>query len=86
MAVKLVFLGKLADLAIVDGNPLEDITATTRVRYTIANGRVFVATYGDVEPLREYGGDARPACRDGANVRAGHNLGRHHGQRVWLPQ
>ena len=33
--------GKLADLAIVDGNPLDDITATTRVRYTIANGRVF---------------------------------------------
>ncbi|MGQ0647944.1 MAG: amidohydrolase family protein [Gemmatimonadaceae bacterium] len=33
--------GKLADLVIVEGNPLEDITATTRVRYTIANGRVF---------------------------------------------
>ena len=33
--------GKLADLAIVDGNPLADITATTRVRYTIANGRVY---------------------------------------------
>ncbi len=33
--------GKLADLAIVDGNPLRDITATARVRYTIANGRVF---------------------------------------------
>jgi hypothetical protein len=26
----------------------------------IANGKVFVATYGDEEPLREYGGDARP--------------------------
>ncbi len=36
-----VAAGKLADLAIVDGNPLEDITATSRVRYTIANGRVF---------------------------------------------
>jgi imidazolonepropionase-like amidohydrolase len=36
-----VAAGKLADLAIVDGNPLDDITATTRVRYTIANGRVF---------------------------------------------
>ncbi|MCC6317283.1 MAG: PD40 domain-containing protein [Gemmatimonadaceae bacterium] len=33
--------GRLADLAIVNGNPLEDISATTRVRYTIANGRVF---------------------------------------------
>jgi imidazolonepropionase-like amidohydrolase len=33
--------GKLADLAIVDGDPLTDITATTKVRWTIANGRVF---------------------------------------------
>jgi Tol biopolymer transport system component/imidazolonepropionase-like amidohydrolase len=33
--------GKLADLVIVDGNPLEDITATARVRGVIANGRVF---------------------------------------------
>jgi Tol biopolymer transport system component/imidazolonepropionase-like amidohydrolase len=33
--------GSLADLTIVEGNPLNDITATTRVRYTIANGRVF---------------------------------------------
>lgn len=33
--------GKLADLAIVDGNPLTDITATARVRYTVANGRVY---------------------------------------------
>ncbi len=33
--------GKLADLAIVSGSPLEDITATVRVRYTIANGRLY---------------------------------------------
>jgi Tol biopolymer transport system component len=33
--------GRLADLAIVDGNPLDDITATSRVRVTIANGRVY---------------------------------------------
>jgi Tol biopolymer transport system component len=31
--------GKLADLIIVEGNPLEDITAATRVRHVIANGR-----------------------------------------------
>ena len=30
--------GKLADLAIVDGNPLEDINATRRVKQVIANG------------------------------------------------
>ncbi|MGE0440118.1 MAG: amidohydrolase family protein [Gemmatimonadales bacterium] len=33
--------GKLADLAIVAGNPLADITATTKVRYTVANGTVY---------------------------------------------
>lgn len=40
--------GKLADLAIVEGDPLADISATTRVRWTIANGRVF-----EVARLRE---------------------------------
>jgi imidazolonepropionase-like amidohydrolase len=33
--------GKLADLVFVDGNPLQDIAATVRVRGVIANGRVF---------------------------------------------
>ena len=31
--------GRLADLLIVDGNPLEDIAAARRVREVIANGR-----------------------------------------------
>ncbi len=33
--------GKLADLVIVEGNPLEDITATHKVRKVIANGRLY---------------------------------------------
>ncbi|MGQ0765023.1 MAG: amidohydrolase family protein [Gemmatimonadota bacterium] len=33
--------GKLADLIIIDGNPITDITTTTRVRHVIANGRHF---------------------------------------------
>jgi hypothetical protein len=33
--------GKLADLTIVDGNPLQDINATRRVKQVIANGRVY---------------------------------------------
>lgn len=33
--------GKIADLVVVDGNPLEDISATYRVRRVIANGRLF---------------------------------------------
>ena len=35
-----IAVGKLADLTIVDGNPLQDISATTRVRTVVANGRV----------------------------------------------
>ncbi len=33
--------GKLADLVIVEGNPLEDITAAHKVRQVISNGRVY---------------------------------------------
>jgi Tol biopolymer transport system component/imidazolonepropionase-like amidohydrolase len=33
--------GKLADLLVVDGDPLADITTTRRVRRVIANGRVY---------------------------------------------
>ncbi len=33
--------GKLADLVLLAGDPLTDITATTRVRIVVANGRVF---------------------------------------------
>ena len=33
--------GKLADLVIVDGNPLEDVAAAHRVKRVIANGRVY---------------------------------------------
>ena len=33
--------GKLADLAIVEGNPLENIAATVKVKRVVANGRVY---------------------------------------------
>ena len=33
--------GKLADLVIVDGNPLKDITDLRRTRYTIKDGVVY---------------------------------------------
>jgi hypothetical protein len=33
--------GKLADIVIVDGNPLEDITSTHKVKEVIANGRLY---------------------------------------------
>jgi len=36
--------GKLADLIVLDGNPLEDIRNTNSVRYTMVNGRLFDAS------------------------------------------
>ena len=33
--------GKLADLVVLDGNPLTDVTATVRVRQVMANGKVY---------------------------------------------
>jgi imidazolonepropionase-like amidohydrolase len=33
--------GKLADLLIVDGNPLEDIRATDDIAYVVLNGRIY---------------------------------------------
>jgi imidazolonepropionase-like amidohydrolase len=33
--------GKLADIVLVEGNPLENIADTQRVRRVIANGRMF---------------------------------------------
>jgi imidazolonepropionase-like amidohydrolase len=35
--------GKLADLLILDGNPLEDIHQTDRIAYVVLNGRVYEA-------------------------------------------
>jgi cytosine/adenosine deaminase-related metal-dependent hydrolase len=43
--------GKLADLLVLDANPLENIRNTTSIRYTVANGRVF-----DSMTMSELGG------------------------------
>lgn len=42
--------GKLADLIVIDGNPLEDIRLSDRVQYTMVNGRLF-----DAESMNEIG-------------------------------
>ena len=34
-------VGKLADLVVLDSNPLENIRNTTSIRYTLANGRLY---------------------------------------------
>ena len=36
-----VAAGKLADLVLLDGNPLADITNTTTIRAVVANGRYY---------------------------------------------
>lgn len=35
--------GKLADLIVLDANPLDDIRNTSQIRYTMINGRLFDA-------------------------------------------
>ncbi|MDP4536622.1 amidohydrolase family protein [Alkalimonas collagenimarina] len=42
--------GKLADLIVIDGNPLDDIRVSDRVQYTMVNGRLF-----DAESMNEIG-------------------------------
>jgi imidazolonepropionase-like amidohydrolase/Tol biopolymer transport system component len=46
--------GKLADLIVIDGNPLEDIRLTEKVTYTMMNGRLF-----DAATLNEIGNHRR---------------------------
>ena len=43
-------VGKLADLLVMDKNPLEDIYNTESIKYTIINGRIF-----DAESMNEIG-------------------------------
>jgi imidazolonepropionase-like amidohydrolase/Tol biopolymer transport system component len=47
--------GKLADLIVIDGNPLEDIYSTENVVYTIINGRMY-----DSETMNEIGNYNNP--------------------------
>lgn len=47
--------GKLADLIVMDKNPLEDIRNTESIIYTMINGRIF-----DVETMNEIGNNAKP--------------------------
>ena len=47
-------VGKLADLIVIDGNPLEDIKVTENVVYTMVNGRLF-----DASTMNEIGNHPR---------------------------
>ena len=50
--------GKLADLIVLDGNPLDDIRNTNTVRYTMINGRLY-----DAVTMNEIGNYDRPRCK-----------------------
>jgi imidazolonepropionase-like amidohydrolase len=39
--------GKLADVIVIDGNPLADIRQSEKVRYTMVNGRLYDAAMMD---------------------------------------
>ena len=48
--------GKLADLIVLDRNPLENVRNSTSIRYVMVNGRIF-----DAETMAQTGNHARPA-------------------------
>ncbi|MBL8265771.1 MAG: amidohydrolase family protein [Steroidobacter sp.] len=50
--------GKLADLIVLDRNPLEDIRNSNSVRYTVLNGRLY-----DSASMDEIGNHPRPRGR-----------------------
>jgi imidazolonepropionase-like amidohydrolase/Tol biopolymer transport system component len=46
--------GKLADFAVIDGNPLQDIRQSEKVRYTVVNGRLYdAATLDELAPREQ---------------------------------
>ncbi|WP_225413112.1 amidohydrolase family protein [Stigmatella hybrida] len=51
-------VGKLADLIVLDRNPLENLSHTDSVRYTMVNGRLF-----DAATMNEVGNHPRPRAK-----------------------
>lgn len=51
-----IAVGKLADLVVLDANPLENIRNSATVRYVMVNGRIF-----DAATLAQLGNHPAPA-------------------------
>jgi imidazolonepropionase-like amidohydrolase len=43
-------VGKLADMVVMDANPLDNIRNTTSIAYTVANGRVYDSGMNEIAP------------------------------------
>jgi Tol biopolymer transport system component len=69
--------GKLADLLVLDRNPLENIRNTTAIRYVMKNGELYEAeTLDQIWPVqkklpRQYWWELEPSVRPGAPGRPG---------------
>lgn len=61
--------GKLADLAIIDGNPLNDIRQSEKVAYTVINGRIY-----DSATMNEVGNYDKPRDKFFFETRSGANM------------
>ena len=57
--------GKLADLQVLDKNPLDDIKNSTAIRYVMKNGRLY-----DANNLRRFGRGQSPCPRSDAGCRS----------------
>jgi cytosine/adenosine deaminase-related metal-dependent hydrolase len=72
--------GKLADLVVIDGNPLADIRQSDRVVQVMQNGRLFdAATLNQVAPVAKArkpmffeGADGKTMPIDGEALESGH--------------
>ena len=67
-------VGKMADLLVLDGNPLQNIRNTNTIRYVMKNGRLYDGnTLAEVYPTKRPGPNV-PGIAEKPNVRAGIDL------------
>jgi imidazolonepropionase-like amidohydrolase/Tol biopolymer transport system component len=72
-------VGKLADMVVLDANPLENIRNTTSIRFTVANGRVYDSGMNEVAPRQRPRAPFWFAETGGEGAAAGESDGHGHG-------